>query len=44
MNTDSRKGVEMDRKIFGELGEKFAAGLLEADGYSVLDRNYRCKF
>lgn len=34
----------MDKKSFGNIGENMAAELLEADGYRILDRNYRCKF
>lgn len=32
-----------NRRILGEEGENFAAAILEADGYTILDRNYRCK-
>ncbi len=29
---------------FGKMGEDFAASLLELDGYSILERNFRCAF
>jgi len=33
----------MDAKELGRLGEVFAAGWLDARGYTVLARNWRCK-
>lgn len=33
----------MDAKELGRLGEVFAAGWLEANGYTLLARNWRCR-
>ena len=33
----------MQRGELGRLGEDFAAGLLIAEGYRVIERNFRCK-
>jgi putative endonuclease len=33
----------MDRRTLGNLGEDFAAEVLQAQGYTILERNYRCK-
>ena len=32
-----------DRRQIGALGEQFAAALLSADGYRILERNFRCR-
>lgn len=32
----------MNRSELGRLGEDFAAGLLQAEGYRILERNFRC--
>ena len=31
-----------DNKLLGDLGEKLAVGVLYAQGYEILERNYRC--
>ncbi len=31
-----------DRKLLGALGEDFAASVLYAQGFDILERNYRC--
>lgn len=33
----------MDKKTVGRLGEDFAARVLAANGYRILERNFRCK-
>ena len=32
-----------DRKFVGDAGEDFAAKVLTAKGYQILERNYRCR-
>lgn len=32
-----------DRKLMGNLGEEFATGILFAQGYEILERNFRCR-
>ncbi|TDP57480.1 YraN family protein [Aminicella lysinilytica] len=32
-----------DRKLIGNLGEELATGMLYAQGYEILERNFRCK-
>lgn len=31
-----------DRKLLGELGENLAAAVLYAEGYEIVERNFRC--
>ena len=33
-----------DKKLLGYYGEELAAGMLYAQGYDILERNYRCRF
>ena len=33
-----------DKKLLGYYGEELAAGMLYAQDYDILERNYRCKF
>ncbi|MDY2959906.1 MAG: YraN family protein [Hornefia sp.] len=33
-----------DKKLLGYYGEEMAAGMLYAQGYEILERNFRCKF
>lgn len=33
----------MQRGELGKLGEDFAAGLLSAEGYRIVERNFRCR-
>ena len=33
-----------ERKKLGKLGESFASKVLSLDGYSIVDRNYRCRY
>ena len=33
-----------ERKKIGSIGEKLALGFLERIGYSILQRNFRCRF
>jgi len=35
---------KQQNRILGQLGENLAAGCLEADGYEILERNYRCPY
>ena len=32
-----------DRKLLGTLGEEMAASILYAEGWDILERNYRCR-
>jgi len=32
------------KKVLGKKGEDLAAGFLEANGYQILERNWRCPF
>ena len=34
----------MDNRLMGQIGENVAADVLLAKGYTILKRNYRCKF
>lgn len=38
------KGCRMDRVLLGAAGERFAQALLYAQGYDILERNFRCRF
>ena len=33
----------MERKVLGDIGEEMGALLLEAEGYEILERKYRCR-
>ena len=37
------KGVEMNKKFFGNAGEKLAASYLESIGHRILERSFRAK-
>jgi putative endonuclease len=32
-----------DRKLMGDLGEEFAAAMLYSEGYTILERKFRCR-
>lgn len=34
----------MDKRMLGQSGEEMATQMLEAKGYRILERNYRCRF
>ena len=39
-----KESVMKDKKLLGYYGEELAAGMLYAQGYDILERNYRCRF
>lgn len=44
MDANIRKEEEMDRRVFGQIGENTAADVMRAKGYRILRQNYRCRY